>query len=109
MTITFMTFALASLAVAFGALYPRFETENAAQIPTSFGGLIYMMAAVALIAGIIMFEARPVYAYLRARTFNEPIVTGDLALGFALAGALCIFAIFAPLAYARRRLEAIER
>ncbi|HEY7568089.1 MAG TPA: hypothetical protein VH762_10990 [Gemmatimonadaceae bacterium] len=109
MTITLMTFALASLAVGFGAAYPRFETENAAQIPTSFGGLVYMMAAVALIGGIIMFEARPVYAYLRARTFNEPIATGDLVLGFALAAALCAVAIFAPLAFARRRLEAIER
>ena len=26
------------LAVGFGTMYPRFETENAAQIPTSFGG-----------------------------------------------------------------------
>jgi ABC-2 type transport system permease protein len=108
-TITFMTFALASLAVAFGAVYPRFETENAAQIPTSFGGLVYMMAAVALIAGIIVCEARPVYAYLRARTFGEAVATGDLLLGFALAGALCLTAIFVPLAIARRRLERIER
>jgi ABC-2 type transport system permease protein len=108
-TITFMTLALAALAVCFGAVYPRFETENAAQIPTSFGGLLYMMAAVALIAGVIMFEARPVYAYLRARTFGETAASGDLVIGFALAGALCLFAIFVPLAIARRRLESIER
>ncbi|MGQ0641653.1 MAG: putative ABC transporter permease subunit [Gemmatimonadaceae bacterium] len=108
-TITFMTFALASLAVAFGAAYPRFETENAAQIPTSFGGLIYMMAAVALIAGIIVAEARPVYAYLRARMLSEPIETSELVIGFVLAGVLCLTATFVPLALARRRLEAIER
>jgi ABC-2 type transport system permease protein len=108
-TITFMTFALAALAVAFGSLYPRFETENAAQIPTSFGGLIYMMAAVALIAGVIVAEARPVYAYLRAITFNEPVPTGDLVLGFVLAGVLCLSAIFLPLTLALRKLESIER
>ena len=108
-TITFMTLALAALAVCFGTVYPRFETENAAQIPTSFGGLLYMMAAVALIAGVIMFEARPVYAYLRARTFGESAASGDLVVGFALAGALCLLAIFVPLAIARRRLESIER
>ena len=38
LTIVFMTFGLAGLAVGFGTLYPRFQTENAAQIPTSFGG-----------------------------------------------------------------------
>ena len=108
-TITFMTLALSALAVCFGAVYPRFETENAAQIPTSFGGLLYMMAAVALIAGVIMFEARPVYAYLRASTFGETVASDDLVIGFALAGALCLLAIFVPLAIARRRLESIER
>ncbi len=108
-TITFMTFALAALAVGFGAVYPRFETENAAQIPTSFGGLVYMMAAVTLIAGVITFEARPVYAYLRARMFGEAAAHGDLMLGFVLAGALCLVATFVPLAVARRRLETIER
>ena len=42
-----MTLALAGLALGFGTLFPQFETENAAQIPTSFGGLLFMMAAVA--------------------------------------------------------------
>src|SRR5687768_10109028 len=36
-TITLVTFAIAGLAIGFGTLYPRFESENAAQIPTSFG------------------------------------------------------------------------
>ena len=43
-TITFMTLAIAGLALGFGTLFPQFETENAAQIPTSFGGLVFMMA-----------------------------------------------------------------
>ena len=108
-TITFMTFALAALAIAFGTAFPRFESENAAQIPTSFGGLLYMMTAVALIGGIVVLEARPVYSYLRARTFGEPLQTTELVVGFALAGVLTLSAIFIPLALARRRLEAIER
>ncbi|MGQ0537735.1 MAG: putative ABC transporter permease subunit [Gemmatimonadaceae bacterium] len=108
-TITFMTLALASLAIAFGVLFPRFETENAAQIPTSFGGLVYMMSAVALIACITAAEARPVYAYLRARTFGETAGSAELVTGLAIALALCLTAIFAPLGMAQRRLEAIER
>src|SRR5256885_1195271 len=57
-TITMMTFAIAGLALGFGALFPKFNTENAAQIPTSFGGLILMMASVVLIGLVIILEAR---------------------------------------------------
>src|SRR2546428_14146709 len=46
-TIFALTLAIAAMALGFGALYPQFETENAAQIPTSFGGLVYMMATIA--------------------------------------------------------------
>ncbi|MFB3110446.1 MAG: hypothetical protein ACE10G_00260, partial [Gemmatimonadales bacterium] len=42
-TIVLLTLAISALALGFGALYPQFETENAAQIPTSFGGLVFMM------------------------------------------------------------------
>ena len=65
-SIVALTFAIAGLAVGLGTLFPRYETESAAQIPTSFGGLLFMMASVALIAGVVIAEARPVYGYLRA-------------------------------------------
>src|SRR2546429_9722022 len=45
-TICGLTFAIAALALGFAALYPQFETENAAQIPTSFGGLGFLMATI---------------------------------------------------------------
>jgi ABC-2 type transport system permease protein len=108
-TITMMTLALAALAVAFGTLYPRFETENAAQIPTSFGGLMFMMTSVCLIGAVLAVEARPVYAYLFARTANGDADPRGLITGFGLAGIICLTATFLPLALARRRLEAMER
>ena len=110
-TITLMTFALAGLAIGFGTLYPRFETENAAQIPTSFGGLLYMMSAVGVIGAVIVLEARPVYAYLAAISFGggESPPTMELVLGFGLAAAVCLTATFWPIRIAVRRLEALER
>jgi ABC-2 type transport system permease protein len=108
-TITLMTFAIAGLAVGFGTLYPRFETENAAQIPTSFGGLMFMMTSVCLIGAILVLEARPVYLYLSARSFRTAADPTQMILGFALAAALCLAATFLPLRMARRRLEALER
>jgi ABC-2 type transport system permease protein len=108
-TIALMTFALSGMAVGFGTLFPQFETENAAQIPTSFGGLIYMMASVGLIGGVVVLEARPVYGYLAAKAFRQPIEPTEMILGFGAAALLCVFATLYPIRVAQRRLEAVER
>ncbi|MDB4884535.1 MAG: hypothetical protein JWL95_3301 [Gemmatimonadetes bacterium] len=109
MTIAMMTLALCGLALGFGTLYPQFETENAAQIPTSFGGLIYMIAAVGLIAAVVVLEARPVYSYLSARLYGTPTSPIEMLLGFGAAALLCAVATLVPIAIAKRRLEAVER
>ncbi len=108
-TITLMTFAVAGLAIGFGTMFPQFETENAAQIPTSFGGLLFMMSAIAVIGGVVIFEARPVVTYLRARAFGEPHDIGGMIFGFGLAALLCISATVLPIRLALRRLNTIER
>jgi ABC-2 type transport system permease protein len=108
-TVTLMTFAIAGLAVGFGTLYPRFESENAAQIPTSFGGLLFMMTAIALIGVVVVLEARPVYAYLSARSFGGEVASGELTVGFLAAAAVCLLGTFIPLHLAHQRLESIER
>ena len=108
-TILFMTLALSGLAIGFGTLFPQFETENAAQIPTSFGGLLFMMTSVGLIGGVIFLEARPVYSYLRARAFGGAPDPTEMLVGFGLALVLCIAATLVPIRLALRRLEATER
>ncbi|HEX6535889.1 MAG TPA: hypothetical protein VF041_14920 [Gemmatimonadaceae bacterium] len=107
-TITFMTFAIAGLALGLGTIFPRYETENAAQIPTSFGGLVFMMTSVALVGGVVILEARPVYAYLAERALGTPADRVTIVVGFALALALCLAATFVPLRVAQRRLERLE-
>src|ERR1700712_4829242 len=51
-SIAMMTMGIAGLAMGFGTMFPQFETENAAQIPTSFGGLVFMMSSIALIGAV---------------------------------------------------------
>ena len=109
LTIVLMTFAVAGLAIGFGTLFPQFETENAAQIPTSFGGLLFMMSAIAVIAGVVVFEARPVYGFLRAQTFGGDASPVEMVVGFGLAAALCGAATVVPIRIALARLERIER
>jgi ABC-2 type transport system permease protein len=108
-TVTLMTFAIAGLAIGFGTMYPRFESENAAQIPTSFGGLLFMMTSIGLIGAILVLEARPIYAWLSARSVGDTVPPTELVAGLAAAAGVCLLATFVPLRIAQRRLEEIER
>ncbi len=65
------TFAITALALGFGALYPNYDTQNVAEIPTSFGGLVFMMAAVSYLAGVVILLAWPVSDLLQARFQQE--------------------------------------
>jgi ABC-2 type transport system permease protein len=105
-TIALMTLAVSGLAIGFGTLFPQFETENAAQIPTSFGGLVFMMTSVALIGLVVMLEARPVYGYLSTQAYGTPADPFGMVLGFGGAIAVCGLATLLPIGVALRRLEA---
>jgi ABC-2 type transport system permease protein len=112
LSIAFLTFALSALALCFGTLFPQFETENAAQIPTSFGGLVYMMTAVVLLGAVAVLEARPVYMHLAHHFTHTATDAGDwedLVVGFGAAGALCIASTLLPIRIALKRLAAVER
>jgi ABC-2 type transport system permease protein len=108
-TITMMTFAVSGLAIGFGVFFPQFETENAAQIPTSFGGLLFMLASIGVIGGVVILEARPVYGYLSAIAYRTPANPLEMVLGFGGAMLLCVAATMLPIREALTRLEAVER
>jgi ABC-2 type transport system permease protein len=62
-----LTPGLCSLGVGLGARFPRFETENLAQVPTGYGGLIFMVASSLSLMLIIGLSAWPVVRYLRVK------------------------------------------
>jgi ABC-2 type transport system permease protein len=108
-TMLLLTFAISSMALGFGALYPRFDTENAAQIPTSFGGLVFMMTAILLLGLVMVVEGRPVLDYLRAQIQGqEPEVDLWLVGSLTLVVVICVTATLVPLRLALRRMEAME-
>jgi len=108
-TILLLTLAISAMALAFGALYPQFETENAAQIPTSFGGLVFMMATIALLALVIVIESVPIYRYLSASFQHRPLtVTPLMVIAFGLVIAVCAACTVVPLKIALRRMEEFE-
>ena len=73
--------AAVSLGLAFGAAYPRLDTQNAAQIATGFGAILYMLACLALIALVVALEAWPVSRLLwQARSIGGVPATQMAAL-----------------------------
>ena len=108
-TIVLYTLAVSALALTFGVFYPQFGTENAAQIPTSFGGIVYMMSSLCLLALIIMIEAAPVSAQLRAWQRGQELqATPELVAAGVLVAGLCVTATLVPLRMSARRLELME-
>lgn len=100
------TFALTAMALGLGALFPNFDTENVAEIPTSFGGLLFMMCAVLYLGAVVALEGWPVYAYLQSRMAGGSVGIWTPALGFGGAVLLTAVAVWLPLRTGMRELEA---
>jgi ABC-2 type transport system permease protein len=108
-TTALFTLAVAALALAMGVFYPQFDTENAAQIPTSFGGFLYMMAAIALLAVQIAVLAGPVAGFLHAHQAGRPVgLTPNLLAAFGTVLLLCATVTAGSLRLALLRLRALE-
>ncbi len=109
-TIGLMTLAIASLALGFGTMFPQFDTENAAQIPTSFGGMLFMMTSVVLIGAVVILEARPVSAYLNSVREGQDLMNmNEMLFSFGAVLLLCGAATLIPVRMALRQLELTER
>ena len=111
-TITLVTFGMTALALGFGALFPKFDTDNAAEVSTGFGGLLFMMTATTYLGLVVVLEAWPVYALLRARAAGIQPGTGlyaSMAAGLGGALLLSVVAILVPLRAARRRILMLDR
>jgi ABC-2 type transport system permease protein len=110
-TLLFVIAAIVSLGLAFGAAYPRLDSNNAAQIATGFGGVVYMVTCLALIAGVIALEAWPVARLFWHRIGARPLTpleTGAVAVAFA--SALVVTAVVTEVARrsALRSLAALQ-
>ncbi len=85
------TLALTAMALAFGAVFPNHQTENPAEIPTSFGGLLFMLTAVVYLTALVVLEAWPVQRFLEARLEGSgPGEAGVVPLIAGLGGAAAL-------------------
>lgn len=110
-TVFLTTFGITSLGVGIGAAFPRFRHENVAQIPTGFGGIVYMISTLLFIGIVIVLEAWPVYRIFAAQTFRGEIpMSGWIAItgSFVLVLTVNILAFLLPLKIGLERLTQRE-
>ena len=108
-TMFLLTFSIVSMAMGFGAIYPRFKHENIAQVSMGFGGLSYMIVSAVLTGVVILIEAWPVYMIFMAQKKGVEISMGQwifIVASFALALAILAAAVFKPM---KKGFEALER
>ena len=109
-TMFVLTFSIVSMAMGFGALYPRFKHENIAQVSMGFGGLSYMIASSAFNRGCDTHRglARvPDLHCTEKRDRKSPRVSGFLLLHLLSAVmAILAAAAFKPM---KKGIEALER
>ena len=110
-TIFIMTFGITSLGVGMGAIYPRFKHCSSAEIPTGFGGLLYMMYAMGLIGLTVVLEARPVYIFFTSYFRHTKLSLwfyGELCLAIFLIVVINSAALIFPLHYGVKNLSSAE-
>jgi ABC-2 type transport system permease protein len=99
-TIAFITMGITGLGVGIGAVYPKFEFENVAKISSGYGGIIFMIFAMAFIGAVVMLEALPVYMIFMSRLKLRPLNIGQIVTivsSFGLVVFLLCFAVYLPM------------
>ncbi len=110
-TMFFAIFALVSLGIGMGAMYPRFKFENITQVSTGFGGLVYMILSALFMTVIILLESVPVYIVFMSQ-MHKRALTGEqwamIAGAFILAVAITAFTIYKPMKMGIKALNNYE-
>jgi ABC-2 type transport system permease protein len=109
LAIAALVFPLTAMALGFGTFYPRFDSENAAQIPTSFGGLLFMLSSVVTIGLVAYLAGRPAARWVVASHYGWERSALDVLWPSAVALTICVTLTVVPLSLARQRLEQLER
>jgi len=109
-TIFLMTFGITAIGVGVGAMHPKFDYEHAAQIPTSYGGVLCMILSVAFIGVCVMIEAWPVYL-LAVHALKPGMAQPSLwvlAPSLAAVAGVTALAVIVPLRLGVKRLDAMK-
>lgn len=63
----FIGFGICAIAISLGAIMPNFKADNPVKAAASFGGLVFMSAALILIFTVLSLQAMPTYFILKTQ------------------------------------------
>jgi ABC-2 type transport system permease protein len=104
--------AFTAQALAWGILYPQFESENAAQIPTSLGGLLFMLGALVTLGLVTVSQLWSLRGFLVSGLPGReprPAMLIELLAASGLTVGICALATLVPYRLAVRRLSGMGR
>lgn len=108
----FMTvFGIVALGIGFGALYPKFQHQNIAQVSTGFGGLMFMMTSILYLALVLVLEAGPVYMLSMSKLRGIPLSGFQwtfVAGSFLAVVAVNALAVYTPMNKGLKALSNLE-
>jgi len=107
-TLALMTFPIAALGLWLGSLYAQLDYENAAKIPSSFGGVVYMIVTILFIGVNGSLEAWPMWTILSASVARRPLSSGEAALVAASFAAVVLLNLGVFILATRNGIRALE-
>jgi len=99
-----MALALTGLSLGMGAMYPRFDYENEAQVPASPGGVASMILSLGYIGFMVVLLAAPVYQLFAYRMGLSALTSGDALFGLIAAGLLSFLIGVVPMGIGLRKV-----
>lgn len=106
-----LTLAFTGQALAWGAAYPKLDAPNAAEIPMSVGGLLFMLGALATLVLVVGGQMWALNDYLAGGLpWHEarPPRAAEIGLALGITLAVCVPATVLPYRSARRTVEELE-
>jgi len=107
-TILVMSVSLTALGVGMGAIFPRFNYENAAEIAGGIGGIFYMVVSLGYIGLTIAIQAWPVSNYFRSLLYPEVFDPRILVMSIVMLLVLNLVVFILPMRLGFRNLERME-
>ncbi len=111
-TVFMMTFGITALGVGLGAVFPKFKHENVAQIPTGFGGIVYMLLTMLFIGIVISARGMAGVQDLHGpdRWLATSRSSGWISIAISIVAVLSVnvLALFLPMKIGLERLKQRE-
>jgi len=106
--IFFFSLCLTSMGVGFGAIFPKFDADNTADIATSYGGIMYMIFAIIYIGVSLVIIAGPINMYYSSKVILRRINVHYVVMSLILFFIVQFIAIYLPLKFGEKSLNEIE-